>query len=87
MKRKVVFLDLLLILLIISPSIAWAWTGQVIGVADGDTVTMLRDNDHVRIRLYGIDTPERRQAFGNKAKQFTSDKEAVFRSIIIFLFS
>jgi len=27
----------------------------------------------VKIRLYGIDTPERRQPFGTKAKQFTSD--------------
>ena len=42
-------------------------------MADGDTITVLRNGkQQVKIRLYGIDTPERRQAFGNKAKQFTS---------------
>ena len=40
-------------------------------VADGDTVTVLRGKEQVRIRLAGVDTPEKRQAFGQKAKQFT----------------
>jgi len=44
--------------------------GKVIGVADGDTVTLLDDqkNQHI-IRLQGIDAPEKAQAFGNKSKQ------------------
>jgi len=44
--------------------------GKVIGVADGDTVTLLDDqkNQH-KIRLQGIDAPEKAQAFGNKSKQ------------------
>jgi micrococcal nuclease len=33
-----------------------------------------------KIRLYGIDCSEKRQAFGQKAKQFTSDK--VFGKIV-----
>ena len=33
----------------------------------------MRDKEQVRIRLYGINAPERRQAFGTKAKQFTSE--------------
>ena len=72
MKRKVLLLFLLLILLIILPSLSWAWSGKVIGIADGDTITVLRDKEQVRIRLYGIDCPEGGQAFGTKAKQFTS---------------
>ena len=44
--------------------------GKVIGVADGDTVTLLdaQKNQH-KIRLHGIDAPEKAQAFGNKSKQ------------------
>jgi endonuclease YncB( thermonuclease family) len=33
----------------------------------------LHNNRGEKVRLYGIDTPEKRQDFGNKAKQFTSD--------------
>ena len=44
--------------------------GKVIGVTDGDTVTLLdaQKNQH-KIRLQGIDAPEKAQAFGNKSKQ------------------
>ena len=73
MKRNVSIVWLALIFLLVLPCPAWAWSGKVVGVADGDTITVLRDREQVRIRLYGIDTPERGQAFGKKAKQFTSD--------------
>ena len=48
--------------------------GRVVGVADGDTVTVL-DNGKVqhKIRLAGIDAPERTQDFGNRSKQSLSD--------------
>jgi len=52
----------------------------VVGIADGDTITVLRDKEQVRIRLYGIDCPERYQAFSRKAKQFTS--EMVFGKVV-----
>jgi endonuclease YncB( thermonuclease family) len=66
-------LSVLLILLLSTPKFSWAWSGKVVGVADGDTITVLRDKEQVKIRLYGIDCPEGGQAFGTKAKQFTSD--------------
>lgn len=46
--------------------------GRVVGVSDGDTITILDEMDkgRFRIRLYGIDCPEKKQAYGNKAKQF-----------------
>lgn len=49
-------------------------TGRVVGVADGDTITVL-DADKVRhkIRLAGIDAPEKKQAFGNRSKESLSD--------------
>ncbi len=34
-------------------------TGKVVGVVDGDTVTVFQNNTQYRIRLYGIDTPEK----------------------------
>ncbi len=43
--------------------------GRVIGVSDGDTVTVLTaENRQFRIRLSGIDAPEKKQPFGARAK-------------------
>ena len=70
-RRKASFFFLLAWLLIV-PGVSWAWSGKVIGIADGDTITVLRDKEQVKIRLYGIDTRELDQAFGTKAKQLTS---------------
>ena len=49
-------------------------TGQVVGVTDGDTITVL-DADKIqhKIRLAGIDAPEKKQAFGNRSKESLSD--------------
>jgi len=49
------------------------FTGKVVAVADGDTITVLREHEQVKIRLSGIDAPEKAQAFGNVAKQRMSD--------------
>ena len=48
--------------------------GRVVTIADGDTITVL-DADKVqhKIRLTGIDAPEKAQAFGNKSKQALAD--------------
>lgn len=51
---------------------SYAWQGKVVGITDGDTIKVLRNNKQVKIRLHGIDTPEKAQAFGKKAKQFTA---------------
>lgn len=46
-------------------------SGKVVKVTDGDTITVL-DKDYAehKIRFYGIDAPESRQAYGQKAKKF-----------------
>lgn len=45
------------------------WPAKVVGISDGDTVTVLNENkEQIKIRLVGIDTPESRQAYGQKAK-------------------
>jgi endonuclease YncB( thermonuclease family) len=44
--------------------------GKVVKIADGDTLTLLTSSSQqVKVRLAGIDTPERKQPFGNRAKQ------------------
>jgi endonuclease YncB( thermonuclease family) len=46
----------------------------VVGVADGDTITLLDSNrQQHRIRLAGIDAPEKAQPFGQRSKQHLSD--------------
>lgn len=68
-----------LALLLLIPLACWSatLTGRVVAVADGDTLTVL-DADHQqhKIRLSGIDAPEKKQAFGAKSKEFLS--HAVF---------
>lgn len=42
------------------------------GVLDGDTIEVLYDRKVERIRLHGIDCPDKGQPYGNNAKQETS---------------
>lgn len=67
-------LPLLFPILLFTPSVeaAFPFTGKVVAVLDGDTVEVLHDGKAERIRLNGVDCPEKKQAFGQKAKQFTS---------------
>lgn len=55
-------------------------TGKVVSIADGDTLTLLVDKTQIRVRLEGIDTPERAQPFGRKAGQALAKK--VFGKVI-----
>lgn len=59
-----------------TPSSAPAgFTAKVVGITDGDTIDVLLDDKTTqRLRLNGIDAPERGQPFGNNAKQFLSDR-------------
>jgi micrococcal nuclease len=50
-------------------------TAKVVGIKDGDTVVVLDSlNNQTTLRLAEVDTPEKSQAFGTKAKKFTSDE-------------
>lgn len=43
--------------------------GEVIRIVDGNTLHILKEKRDIKIRLYGIDAPEKRQAFGTKSHQ------------------
>lgn len=59
---------LILVLFIGVISFATTIKGRVIKVSDGDTITLLKDNNKkVKIRFYGIDAPEKTQEYGIKS--------------------
>jgi len=78
MKLKAI-IPLLLVLLFTDP--CFAFQGKCVGIADSDTITVLSENKtQHKIRLYGIDCPEKAQDFGQKTKQFTADM--VFSKVV-----
>jgi endonuclease YncB( thermonuclease family) len=74
----------LITLILYSPALADTLEGKVIKVADGDTITIMDDKgDKHRIRLGGIDAPEKDQPYGNESTQslleLTSGKTVVIK--------
>jgi len=88
MKLLAVFIPTILacILHVVSigtPSFATEVTHRVVSVLDGDTLEVLHNQHPERIRLGGIDSHEKGQAFGNRAKQAAS--KLVFRKEVTLL--
>jgi endonuclease YncB( thermonuclease family) len=48
------------------------YQGKVVSLFDSDTIEVLHHNRAERIRLSGIDCPEKGQAYGTRAKQAAS---------------
>jgi endonuclease YncB( thermonuclease family) len=68
--RRIIFTILILFPLLLSAQIL---KGKAVKIADGDTFTLLvNGHDQVKIRIDGIDAPEKGQAFGNRAKEYLS---------------
>lgn len=73
-KRWMVLWFALCLSIVSPPPLVQAWEGRVVGVSDGDTITVMHAGKSERIRLWGVDAPEKTQPFGQKAKAFTSDR-------------
>ena len=56
------------------PTMAGEFSGKVVRVIEGDTLEVMYKGVAERVRLNGIDCPERGQAYGNHAKKFTSQR-------------
>jgi endonuclease YncB( thermonuclease family) len=67
---KIVRLALFFVYFLIIANPSSAFTGKVVGISDGDTLTLLDEQrQQVKIRLFGIDAPEKKQPYGQNAKQ------------------
>lgn len=72
MNIKIIFLSTLLFFS--HAAVSDTIYGRVVGVSDGDTVTVLdQSNKQYKIRLSGIDAPEKSQGFGQVSKRSLSD--------------
>lgn len=62
-----------LLVLVSLPAACAEFAGRVVSVTDGDTIGVLVDKEEHKIRLHGIDAPERKQDFGARARQYASE--------------
>lgn len=58
------------IFLLFIPVLLFAISGKVVSIHDGDTITVLNGKKQTKVRLYGIDAPEKKQDYGQRSKQF-----------------
>jgi endonuclease YncB( thermonuclease family) len=63
------------------------FTGKVVGISDGDTISVLREGKAVKVRLHGVDTPGKAQAFGTQAQKFTDAYHTWLLAIPVVLIS
>lgn len=64
---KILFLWLL-------PLILFAFDAKVVKIIDGDTIKILTpEREQIKVRLCGIDAPEKKQPYGTAAKRYLAD--------------
>jgi endonuclease YncB( thermonuclease family) len=73
----------LLLVCAVQAAVAAQLQGRVVGVSDGDTITVLTgERQQVKIRLSGIDAPEKKQPFGAFSKQ-TLSRQVFGRPVVV----
>lgn len=63
------FLNKILVVFIVATPL-FAFSAKVVKISDGDTITVLSGKEQTKVRLYGIDAPEKKQDYGQKSRQF-----------------
>lgn len=84
MKIIISYIEIIIIVfLLATPKLAFAWAGKVISVQDGDTFTVERANGSVeKIRLFGIDSPERSSKGRWKAQPYSAKAKTFLQSLV-----
>ena len=76
-----------LLILLLCPILLFAeeFMAKVIRVVDGDSVNVLRlpEKEELKLRLYGIDAPEWKQAYGKESKDALKGLLGANREIIV----
>ena len=72
-NSRIRFLLFLLLLITFPAPAETVYQGKVVRIVDGDTLVLLLDEKQNKIQLSDIDTPEKKQPFGTKAKQALSE--------------
>jgi len=60
-----------LVILLLLSGCGFVLEGEVARVVDGDTIELSHAGGRDRVRLYGVDCPERGQPYGSEAAAFT----------------
>jgi endonuclease YncB( thermonuclease family) len=63
----------LALLILAGPALAESFSGRVVSIHDGDTLTVLAEHKQITVHLAEVDAPELRQAFGAQARQSLAD--------------
>ena len=70
--RRALFVCMVVLAASAAPAAEHKIHGKVVKVSDGDTIAIRRGGENVRIRLFGIDCPERGQPWSARAKSLTA---------------
>ena len=64
------FSQIISLIIVVITTPLFASPAKVIKISDGDTITLLSGKEQTKVRLYGIDAPEKKQDYGQRSKQF-----------------
>lgn len=72
MRARAIALAILVLIAASMSCGAESWSGKCVGISDGDTLTVLHDGTGEKIRLWGVDAPEKDQPYSNVSKKALS---------------